>query len=99
MIHYILINYVPGYKGYFADIHSVNESVTSYAEQHSAYMNIIDAGVVLNKTALAEGQYANYSEAYFLSDKLHMSLAGYELWGAVVKQAVIAKDKELYAND
>ena len=99
MIHYILINYVPGYKGYFADIHSVNESVTSYAEQHSAYMNIIDAGVVLNKTALAEGQYANYSEAYFLSDKLHMSLAGYELWGAVVKQAVIAKDKDLYGND
>ena len=99
MIHYILINYVPGFTQYHSAISEVNAGVTEYAKTNSSYMNIIDAGVVLNKKQIPEGKYANYSEAYFLSDKLHMTIAGYELWGAVVKEAVIAKDKELYNND
>ena len=99
MIHYILINYVPGYTQYHSAISEVNAGVTEYAKTNSSYMNIIDAGVVLNKKQIPEGKYANYSEAYFLSDKLHMTIAGYELWGAVVKETVIAKDKELYGND
>ena len=94
LIHYILINHVPGYykgtyKGY---IDTANAAVINYAETHP-YMNVIDAGTVLEKKT------GEYSEAYFLSDKLHMTVAGYELWGAAVKQAVIEKDKELYGND
>ena len=95
LIHYILINHVPGYyTGLYATyIDTANEAVIDYASRHSSYMNVIDAGTVLEKKS------GKYSEAYFLSDKLHMTIAGYELWGAVVKEAVIAKDKELYGND
>ena len=50
-------------------------------------------GIVLEK------KNGEYSEAYFLTDKLHMSQAGYVLWGAEVKKAVIADDKERYDND
>jgi len=93
-IHYILINHVPGYYtgAYATYIDTANEAVIEYAATHS-FMNIIDAGSVLEKKS------GKYSEAYFLSDKLHMTIAGYELWGAVVKEAVIEKDKELYGND
>lgn len=94
LIHYILINHVPGYyTGIYATyIDTANEAVINYASTHS-FLNVIDAGSVLEKKS------GKYSEAYFLSDKLHMTIAGYELWGAVVKEAVIAKDKELYGND
>ena len=93
-IHFILINHVPGYykgtnKTY---IDKANSMVIDYAAEHS-YVNVIDAGTVLQKKS------GDYSEAYFLSDKLHMSQAGYALWGTEVRKAVIAKDKELYEND
>ena len=94
LIHYILINHVPGYyTGTYAKyIDTANNAVIEYASTHS-FLNVIDAGTVLEKKS------GKYSEAYFLSDKLHMTIAGYELWGDVVKKAVIAKDKELYGND
>lgn len=92
-IHFILINHVPGYyKAYKNYIDTANNMVIEFAESNS-YLNIIDAGTVLEK------KNGEYSEAYFMPDKLHMSEAGYVLWGAEVKKAVIAKDKELYDND
>jgi len=93
-IHFILINHVPGYyKTYKNAIDTANNRVIEYAEEEGhEYLNIIDAGTVLEKEA---GSH-DYSEAYFLTDGLHMSQAGYILWGAEVKKAVIAKDKEKY---
>lgn len=89
-VHFILINHVPGYyKTYKTHIDTANTAVIEYAASHN-YLNIIDAGKCLEK------KNGEYSEAYFLTDKLHMSKAGYVLWGAEVKKAVIAKDKELY---
>ena len=102
MIHYILINKVPGYyndskvRSGSAEtrkqaIDFANEAIIEFAAgEGKDYMNIIDAGVVLEKKS------GEYSQAYFKTDLLHMSLAGYELWGAVVKSSFIAKEKEIY---
>ena len=91
-IHYILINKVPAYyASNKVAIDKANDRVIEFAAgEGKDYMNVIDAGVVLEKKSGA------YSEAYFLKDGLHMSLAGYELWGAVVKEKFIAKEKEIY---
>ncbi|HCU56379.1 MAG TPA: hypothetical protein DIC18_03495 [Clostridiales bacterium] len=92
-VHFILINHVPGYyKTYKSYIDTANNMVLEYAQTHE-YLKTIDAGTVLEK------KNGEYSEAYFLTDKLHMSQAGYVLWGAEVKKAVIADDKERYDND
>ena len=93
VLHYILINHVPGYyASHKRAIDTANDKVIEYAKSHS-YLNIIDAGTVLEKDS------GEYSEAYFLNDGLHMSQAGYVLWGAEVRKAVIAKDKELYGKN
>ena len=101
-IHYILINKVPGYyddvrvnsgstETRKQAIDHANEAIIEFAAgEGKGYMNIIDAGVVLEKKS------GEYSQAYFKTDLLHMSLAGYELWGAVVKADFIAKEKEIY---
>ncbi len=92
-VHFILINHVPGYyAAYKTQIDAANDRVIAYAATHE-YLNIIDAGTVLEKES------GKYSEAYFLNDGLHMSQAGYVLWGAEVRKAVIANDKERYEND
>ena len=100
VVHFILINHVPGYysvKGgnfatywdYSTDIDIANNAVIEYAATHD-YLKIIDAGTCLQK------ENGSYSKAYFRNDGLHMSVAGYALWGAEVKKAVIAVDKERY---
>ncbi len=92
-VHFILINHVPGY--YAANktaIDKANAGVIEYSKTHS-YLKIIDAGTVLEKDS------GKYSEAYFLNDGLHMSQAGYVLWGAEVRKAVIADDKERYGSN
>ena len=88
-IYFIMINYVPGYTKYYSDIAVANEMVLGYAENKD-YMCLIDAGEGLIKKS------GKTNKAYFLSDGLHMSLCGYELWGAAVKEAFIAHEKELY---
>ncbi len=89
-IYFILINKVPGYyaKNKSA-IDRANNLMITFAKEHD-YVNIIDAGVVLEKAS------GKYSEAYFLKDGLHMSLCGYQLWGAVVKNTFITREKEIY---
>ena len=92
-IHYILINKVPQhYTGTNATyIDQANNAIIEFAaDEGKSYMNIIDAGTVLEKKS------KEYSWGYFLSDGLHMSLAGYELWGAEVKKSFVAKEKEIY---
>ncbi len=89
-IYFILINHVPGYYDQYKDyIDDANNKIVSFAEQND-YLNIIDAGTVLEKKS------GKYSEAYFLKDGLHMSICGYQLWGAVVKNTFIAREKEIY---
>ena len=91
-VHFILINKVPGYyTQHKTAIDKANDLVIEYAKTHD-YLNIIDAGTVLEKDS------GKYSEAYFLNDGLHMSQAGYVLWGAEVRKAVIADDEERYGN-
>lgn len=91
-IYFILINHVPGYTQYENKITTTNNNMIAFAAQND-YVNIIDAGSVLEKAS------GKYSEAYFLKDGLHMSLCGYQLWGAVVKNTFIAREKEIYSND
>ena len=88
-IYFILINKVPGYTTYYGDIDIANGTVMSYASAKD-YMTLIDAGRGLIK------QSGKTNSAYFLTDGLHMSLCGYVIWGKAVKDAFIAKEKELY---
>ena len=89
-IYFILINKVPGYYARNKSaIDKANNMMIAFAKEN-AYVNIIDAGVVLEKAS------GKYSEAYFLKDGLHMSLCGYQLWGAVVKNTFITREKEIY---
>ena len=100
-VHFILINHVPGYytasrpasvRNYASQIDRANNAIIEYAEDLD-YLNIIDAGSCLEMTP-----GGSYFGGYFRKDGLHMSVAGYTLWGAEVKKAVIAKDKELYSK-
>ena len=89
-IYFILINKVPGYYARNKSaIDKANNMMIAFAKEN-AYVNIIDAGIVLEKAS------GKYSEAYFLKDGLHMSLCGYQLWGAVVKNTFITREKEIY---
>lgn len=88
-IHYILMNKVPGYTYYHSSIEIANNAVKTYASTHS-FLKLIDAGKDLVK------KNGEMSAAYFLNDGLHMSLAGYVLWGAEVKKCVITREKERY---
>ena len=90
-IHYILINKVPEYYTNNKEaIDYANTAVEAFAAgEGKDYMNIIDAGPVLEK------KNGEYSWGYF-TDGLHMSKIGYELWGAEVKESFVKKEKELY---
>jgi lysophospholipase L1-like esterase len=54
----------------------------NYQKSHN-YVTCIDAGVGL----LKDNGLPNFG--YFLTDGLHMSKAGYVIWGKAVKDAVI----------
>ena len=88
-IYFIMINKVPGYTKYYYEINVANDIVTSYAS-HCNYVTLIDAGSKLIKKS------GKTSSAYFLTDGLHMSLCGYVIWGKEVKDAFIAREKEIY---
>ncbi len=81
-IYYVLLNLIPGYMNYKTTIEAVNAHVWEFARQNS-YIIPLDAGSSLLK------ENGEPNKAYFLSDGLHMSLYGYVLWGAVIKQALI----------
>lgn len=109
LVHFILINHVPGYysassaakiRDHSAAIDATNNAIIAYAGQSgNEYLRIIDAGTCLEKDAkYAVNGKLSYSNAYFRNDGLHMSVAGYVLWGAEVKKAVIAADKERYVK-
>lgn len=81
-IFYVLINKLPSYPHYQDDFDVANKAATDYAKEHS-YLTCIDAGVGL----LKDNGLPN--AGYFLTDGLHMSKAGYVIWGKEVKDAII----------
>ena len=82
-VFYVLINKLPGYLSYQSDFDKANARPLSMA-QNNEWLTCIDAGKDLLK---ANGQP---NQAYFLMDGLHMSLAGYAIWGKVIKNQLIA---------
>ena len=81
-IFYVLINKLPMYAHFQDQFDIANNMALEYASAHS-YLTCIDAGVGL----LKENGLPN--AGYFLTDGLHMSKAGYVIWGKAVKDAVI----------
>lgn len=81
-IFYVLINKLPSYPHYQEDFDTANNMAINYQKSHN-YVTCIDAGVGL----LKDNGLPNFG--YFLTDGLHMSKAGYVIWGKAVKDAVI----------
>lgn len=86
-IYYVMINELPNYRNKQAEFDAVNESVREYEATHD-YLTTINAGTGLLK---ANGEP---NQAYFLGDGLHMSLAGYSIWGKVIKNKLIEDLKD-----
>ena len=81
-IFYVLINKLPLYGHCQADFDIANNRALSYESAHD-YLTCIDAGAGL----LKPNGLPHFG--YFRTDGLHMSRAGYAIWGAAVKEAVI----------
>ncbi len=81
-IFYVLINKLPSYPHYQEYFDTANDMALEYQSQHD-YLVCIDAG----KGLLKDNGLPN--AGYFLTDGLHMSKAGYVIWGKAVKDAVI----------
>ena len=81
-IFFILINKLPSYGHKQADFDVANNSALAYEAEHD-YLSCIDAGAGL----LKENGQPHWG--YFISDGLHMSKAGYVIWGGAVKKAIM----------
>ena len=81
-IFYVLINKLPSYPHYQDQFDIANNYALNYAKNHS-YLTCIDAG----KGLLKDNGLPNFG--YFLTDGLHMSKAGYVIWGKEVRDAII----------
>ena len=81
-IYYVLINKLPNYANKQSAFDYVNNAAMEYEAEHS-YVTTLNAGEGLLKS---NGQP---NQAYFLMDGLHMSLAGYAIWGKFIKDKLI----------
>lgn len=86
-VYYVLINDLPNYLVYKDEMHKVNDAAIEYASNHD-FLTPLDAGRLL----LKDNGLPNV--AYFLTDGLHMSLAGYALWGNYIKSKLIEDMKK-----
>ena len=82
-IYYVLINELPNYRNKQAQFDYVNNVAKEYESTHS-YVTTLNAGEGLLK------ENGEPNQAYFLLDGLHMSLAGYAIWGKFIKDKLIA---------
>ena len=78
-IYYILVNELPGFRNRQAQFDVANSICLNYEAEHSSYFTAINAGTGLLKSN------GEPNQAYFLFDGIHMSLAGYAIWGKVIK--------------
>lgn len=88
-IYYVLINLVPGYMKYQADIEKSNSMVAEYSKGKD-WMQLIDAG----KDLLKETGKPN--SAYFRTDGLHMTISGYSIWGKTIKDYFVEHEKSIW---
>ena len=81
-VQYIMMNLIPGYKGYFDTINSVNAQVVEY-QKSNPWLTLINPGTALLK------ENGEPNAAYFRTDGLHLSYYGYVVWGDIIKQSII----------
>ena len=81
-VQYIMMNLIPGYKGYWDVIKAVNDQVEKY-QKTNTWLTLINPGTALLK---ANGEP---NAAYFRTDGLHLSYYGYVVWGGIIKQSIL----------
>ena len=81
-VQYIMMNLIPGYKGYFDTINTVNAQVVEY-QKNNPWLTLINPGTALLK------ENGEPNAAYFRTDGLHLSYYGYVVWGDIIKQSII----------
>ena len=81
-VQYIMMNLIPGYKGYYNVINSVNANIVNYQKTHS-WLTLINPGEALIK------ENGEPNAAYFRTDGLHLSYYGYVVWGGIIKQSIL----------
>ena len=91
-VQYIMMNLIPGYKGYFDTINAVNANVTNYQKSNTwltnyqksnTWLTLINPGTALLK------ENGEPNAAYFRTDGLHLSYYGYVVWGDIIKQSIV----------
>ena len=87
-IYYVLINELPGFRNRQPQFDIANNMCLEYEETHSEYITCLNAGKDLLKPN------GEPNQAYFLTDGIHMSLAGYAIWGKFIKDKLIADMKK-----
>ena len=87
-IYYVLINELPGFRNRQAQFDIANNICLEYEEAHSEYITCLNAGQGLLKPN------GEPNQAFFLTDGIHMSLAGYAIWGKFIKDRIIADMKK-----
>ena len=87
-IYYVLVNKLPGFMNRQPEFDVANDICLQYEAAHSEYFTTLNAGKDLVK---ANG---TPNQAYFLTDGIHMSLAGYAIWGKFIKDKLIADFKK-----
>ena len=86
-IYFVLINKLPNYKNKQAQFDYVNNAAKAYEAEHN-YVTTLNAGEGLLK------ENGDPNQAFFLLDGLHMSLAGYAIWGKFIKDKLISDLKQ-----
>lgn len=82
-VQYIMMNLIPGYKGYYDVINSVNANVVQYQKSNASWLTLINPGEALIK------ENGEPNAAYFRTDGLHLSYYGYVVWGGIIKQSIL----------
>ena len=78
-----MMNLIPGYKGYYDVINSVNANVVQYQKSNASWLTLINPGEALIK------ENGEPNAAYFRTDGLHLSYYGYVVWGGIIKQSIL----------
>ena len=81
-VQYIMMNLIPGYKGYYDVINEVNDQIVNY-QKTNTWLTLINPGTALLK------ENGEPNAAYFRTDGLHLSYYGYVVWGEIIKQSIL----------
>lgn len=81
-VQYILMNQLPGFKGYKDVIDTVNNAAINYQKSNSSWLTLINPGLALLK------ENGEPNAAFFRTDGLHLSYYGYVIWGGIIKESI-----------